>query len=126
MKAVQTCAAPAAIGPYSQGYISGNLIFTAAQIPVSIGTGEVIGKNITEQTRQVIENLSAVLKAAGSSISNVIKANCFLLDMNDFTAFNDEYVKHFTHRPARSTVAVKQLPKDVMIEIDVIAELNNV
>ena len=125
MKVVQTWAAPAAIGPYSQGCISGNLIFTAGQIPISVGTGEVIGNNIEEQTEQVIENLTAILKAAGSTLANVVKTTCFLADMNDFAAFNEIYSKHFLYKPARSTVAVKQLPKNVLVEIDVIAEINN-
>jgi 2-iminobutanoate/2-iminopropanoate deaminase len=123
MKVVQTHAAPAAIGPYSQGFISGNLVFTAGQIPISVGTGEVVGSNITEQTEQVIKNLAAILKAAGSSLANVVKTTCFLLDMNDFAAFNAVYEKHFTGKPARSTVAVKELPKNVLVEIEVIAEI---
>ena len=122
MKAVQTSSAPAAIGPYSQGFISGNLIFTSGQIPISVGTGDVVGTTIVEQTEQVIKNLSAVLKAAGSSLGKVVKTTCFLADMNDFAAFNEIYGKHFTGRPARSTVAVRQLPKNVLVEIDAIAE----
>jgi len=125
MKVVHTCAAPAAIGPYSQGIISGNLFFASGQIPISVGTGEVIGTTITEQTEQVIKNLSAILKAAGTSISKVVKTTCFLADMNDFAAFNEIYGKHFSHKPARSTFAVKQLPKNVLIEIEAIAEINN-
>ena len=123
MKVVQTHAAPAAIGPYSQGLISGNLVFTAGQIPISVGTTEVVGSNITEQTEQVIKNLAAILKAAGSSLANVVKTTCFLFDMNDFADFNAVYEKYFTGKPARSTVAVKQLPKDVLVEIEVIAEI---
>ena len=121
MKVVQTSAAPAAIGPYSQGFISGNLVFASGQIPVSVGTGDVVGTTITEQTEQVIKNLSAVLKAAGSSVAKVVKTTCFLADMDDFAAFNEVYGKHFTGKPARSTVAVRQLPKNVLVEIDVIA-----
>ena len=123
MKIVQTSGAPAAIGPYSQGVISGNLLFTSGQIPLSVGTGDVVGGNVTEQTEQVIKNLAAVLKAAGLSLANVIKTTCFLADMNDFAAFNEVYAKHFTGKPARSTVAVKQLPKNALVEIEAIAEL---
>ena len=123
MKIVQTSSAPAAIGPYSQGIVSGNFLFTSGQIPISVGTGEVTGSNVTEQTEQVIKNLTAVLKAAGLSLANVVKTTCFLADMNDFAAFNEVYAKHFTGKPARSTVAVKQLPKNALVEIEVIAEL---
>jgi 2-iminobutanoate/2-iminopropanoate deaminase len=123
MKLVQTNAAPAAIGPYSQGFISGNLVFTSGQIPISVGTGEVVGGSIAGQTEQVIKNLSAVLEAAGSSLAKVVKTTCFLADMNDFAAFNEVYAKHFTGKPARSTVAVKQLPKSVLVEIEAVAEV---
>jgi 2-iminobutanoate/2-iminopropanoate deaminase len=123
MKSVQTSAAPAAIGPYSQGLISGNFVFTSGQIPLSVGTGEVVGASIKEQTEQVIKNLRAVLEAAGSSLQKVIKTTCFLVDMNDFAAFNEVYGKHFTEKPARSTVAVKQLPKNVLVEIEAVAEI---
>ena len=123
MKAVQTNNAPAAIGPYSQGFVTGNLVFTSGQIPISVGTGDVVGSSITEQTEQVIKNLSAVLKAAGSSLAQVVKTTCFLADMNDFAAFNEVYGKNFLNKPARSTVAVRQLPKNVLVEIEAIAEL---
>jgi 2-iminobutanoate/2-iminopropanoate deaminase len=123
MKAIQTSAAPSAIGPYSQGMIVGNLVFTAGQIPITAGTGEVAGVTITEQTEQVIKNLKAILEAAGSSLAKVVKTTCFLADMDDFAAFNEAYGKHFPGKPARSTVAVKQLPKNVLVEIDAIAEL---
>ena len=123
MRAVQTSSAPAAIGPYSQGFVSGSLVFTSGQIPISVGTGEVVGTGIVEQTEQVIKNLSAVLKAAGSSLARVIKTTCFLADMGDFAAFNEVYAKHFTEKPARSTIAVKQLPKNVLVEIEAVAEL---
>ncbi|MDR0388324.1 MAG: RidA family protein [Treponema sp.] len=123
MKIVQTETAPAAIGPYSQGLISGNLVFTSGQIPLSPETGEVTGATIAEQTGQVIANLKAVLEAAGSSLERVVKTTCFLADMGDFAAFNEVYAKHFTGKPARSTVAVKQLPKNVMVEIEAVAEL---
>ena len=123
MKAVQTSNAPAAIGPYSQGFISGNLVYTSGQIPISVGTGDLVGTTITEQTEQVIKNLTAVLKAAGSSLAKVIKTTCFLADMNDFAAFNEVYGRHFTGKPARSTVAVRQLPKSALVEIEAIAEV---
>ena len=122
MKAVQTSRAPAAIGPYSQGFVSGNLLFTSGQIPISVGTGDVVGTTIEEQTEQAIINLTAVLKAAGSSLAKVVKTTCFLADMNDFAAFNEVYAKHFTGKPARSTVAVRQLPKNVLVEIEAVAE----
>ena len=123
MKMIQTSAAPAAIGPYSQAFISGNLVFTSGQIPLSPGTGEVVGTTVTEQTEQVIKNLGAVLEAAGASLAKVVKTTCFLADMNDFAAFNEVYAKHFSGKPARSTVAVKQLPKSALIEIEAIAEI---
>ena len=124
MKTVQTCAAPAAIGPYSQGIISGNLVYTSGQIPLSVGTGEIVGTNAAQQTEQVIKNLEAVLAAAGSSIKNVIKTTCYLVDMGDFAAFNEVYEKNFTGKPARSTIGVKQLPKGALVEIEAIAEID--
>jgi 2-iminobutanoate/2-iminopropanoate deaminase len=122
MKAIETKAAPAAIGPYSQGYISGGFVFTSGQIPLLAETGEVAGGTITEQTEQVIKNLKAVLEAGGSSLEKVIKTVCFLADMNDFALFNEVYAKHFAGKPARSTVAVKQLPRNVLVEIEAVAE----
>jgi 2-iminobutanoate/2-iminopropanoate deaminase len=122
MKIIETKSAPAAIGPYSQACASGNLVFTSGQIPLSAESGEVVGSSVTEQTGQVIRNLKAVLEAAGSSLSRVIKTTCFLADMNDFAAFNEVYAKHFSARPARSTVAVRQLPKSVLVEIEAVAE----
>jgi 2-iminobutanoate/2-iminopropanoate deaminase len=123
MDVVQTSAAPAAIGPYSQAFVTGNLVFTSGQIPLSPGAGEVVGSAVAEQTEQVIKNLGAVLEAAGSSLAKVIKTTCFLADMNDFAAFNEVYAKYFTGKPARSTVAVRQLPKSVLVEIEAIAEI---
>jgi 2-iminobutanoate/2-iminopropanoate deaminase len=123
MKPVQTNAAPAAIGPYSQGFISGNLVFTSGQIPLSPETGEVVGSTIAGQTEQVIKNLAALLDAAGSSIAKTVKTTCFLADMGDFAAFNEVYAKYFTGKPARSTVAVRELPRSVLVEIEAIAEL---
>jgi 2-iminobutanoate/2-iminopropanoate deaminase len=122
MQIVQTDAAPAAIGPYSQAMISCNLIFTSGQIPLSPENGEVTGTSISGQTEQVIKNLTAVLEACGSSLAKVVKTTCFLADMNDFAVFNEVYAKYFTGKPARSTVAVKQLPKNVLVEIEAIAE----
>jgi len=123
MKVIQTNAAPAAIGPYSQAVVSGNLVFTSGQIPLSAQDGQVAGSAITEQTEQVIKNLEAVLSAAGSSFAKVVKTTCFLSDMNDFAAFNEVYAKYFTGKPARSTVAVKQLPRSVLVEIEAVAEI---
>jgi 2-iminobutanoate/2-iminopropanoate deaminase len=123
MKYVQTDAAPAAIGPYSQAVISGNFIYASGQIPLSPGNGEVFGSVIAEQTEQVCKNIKALRGAAGSSIEKVIKSTCFLVDMGDFAAFNEVYAKYFTGKPARSTVAVKELPRNVLVEIEVIAEL---
>ena len=124
MKAVQTKAAPAAIGPYSQAMISGNLIFSSGQIALSPESGEIIGSTITEQTEQVCKNLKGLLEAAGTSLEKVVKATCFLADMGDFAAFNEVYAKYLTGKPARSTVAAKGLPRNVMVEVEVIAELS--
>jgi 2-iminobutanoate/2-iminopropanoate deaminase len=123
MKTIETKAAPSAIGPYSQAIASGGLVFCSGQIPLSPKTGEVTGGDIAEQTEQVINNLEAVLEAAGSEITRVVKTTCFLADMNDFAAFNAVYAKHFTGKPARSTVAVKDLPRKVLVEIEAVAEL---
>jgi 2-iminobutanoate/2-iminopropanoate deaminase len=123
MKIIQTDKAPAAIGPYSQAICSGALVFTSGQIPLVPETGSVAEGAIKEQTLQVIKNLAAVLEAAGSGLSRVIKTTCFLADMNDFAAFNEVYAEHFSGKPARSTVAVKQLPRSVLVEIEAVAEL---
>jgi 2-iminobutanoate/2-iminopropanoate deaminase len=123
MKVIQTNAAPAAIGPYSQAMVAGNLVFTSGQIPLSPESGEVAGADIKEQTEQAIKNLEAVLEAAGSSLAAVLKTTCFLADMQDFAAFNEVYAKHFAGKPARSTVAVKQLPRGVLVEVEAIAEI---
>ena len=123
MKAIQTDAAPAAIGPYSQAIISGNFIFCSGQTPLEPATGEVVGSTVTEQAERVIKNIKGVLEAAGSSLEKVVKTTCFLADMGDFAAFNEVYAKYFTGRPARSTFAVKQLPKNALVEIETIAEL---
>jgi 2-iminobutanoate/2-iminopropanoate deaminase len=125
MKIVQTDKAPAAIGPYSQAFISGSFVFTSGQIPITLGTGEVVGATIAEQTEQAIANLAALLKAANSSLDKVVKTTCFLANMDDFAAFNAVYAKHFPGKPARSTVGVKGLPKNALVEIEAIAEVSN-
>lgn len=120
---VNTSKAPAAIGPYSQGIRSGNFLFTSGQIPLSPETGEVIGTEITEQTKQVLKNLQAVLEAGESSLNSVLKTTCFLSSMADFAAFNKVYSEFFTEKPARSCIAVKDLPKGVLVEVEAIAEV---
>ena len=121
-EAIYTENAPEALGPYSQAYKIGSMVFTSGQIAINPATGKVESQTIEEQTRQVCENLSAVLKAAGSSLEKAVKTTCFLKDMGDFAAFNSIYAEYFTGRPARSCVAVKTLPKDVLVEVEVIAE----
>ena len=125
MKPIHTSNAPAAIGPDSQAIVTGNLIFTSGQIPLAPATGEVVTGTIEEQTKRICENLKAVLESAGSGLKNVVKTTCFLADMSDFAAFNAVYATYFTEKPARSCVAVKTLPKNVLAEIEVIAELQN-
>lgn len=115
--------APGAIGPYSQAIKVGDFLFTSGQIPLSPESGEVISGGIAEQTERVCLNLKAVLNAAGADFSNVIKTTCFLADMADFGAFNEVYAKYFVSKPARSCVAVKTLPKNVLVEIELIAEV---
>ena len=119
---VQTYKAPAAIGPYSQAVLAGNLVFTSGQIPLNPESGLIEGQNITEQTHRVCKNLEAVLTAAGSSLKKTVKTVCFLSNMADFTAFNQVYAQYFTEKPARSCVAVKDLPKGALVEVEVIAE----
>ena len=119
---IQTVKAPAAIGPYSQAVVVGNLIFTSGQIPLNPETGMLEGSNITEQSHRVCKNLDAVLRAAGASLRSAVKTLCFLSDMADFAAFNEVYAQYFTEKPARSCVAVKELPKAVLVEVEVIAE----
>ena len=123
MNVIYTEKAPAAIGPYSQAMTTGNLLFTSGQIPINPATGEIAGTTIQEQTEQVMKNLGEVLLAAGSSYDKVVKTTCFLANMDDFAAFNEVYAKYFTGRPARSCVAVKTLPKNVLCEVELIAEL---
>ena len=120
-KTVSTPNAPAAIGPYSQAIRCGNLLFTSGQIPLDPATGAVVGDNIREQAERVMQNLGAVLTAGGSSFANAVKTTCFLADMGDFAAFNEVYAAYFTSNPARSCVAVKTLPKGVLVEVEVIA-----
>lgn len=122
-KKVFTEAAPAAIGPYSQAIIAGNLVFTSGQIPLNPETGVLEGDNITEQAHRVCKNLKAVLEAAGSSLEKAVKTVCFLSDMADFAAFNEVYGQYFTEKPARSCVAVKTLPKGALVEVEVVAEI---
>lgn len=118
--------APAALGPYSAAIRVGELIFTSGQIPADPATGELAPGGIAQQTEQSLKNLSAVLEAAGSGLDQVIKTTCFLTDMADFAAFNAAYGKYFSeHKPARSTVAVKALPKGALVEIECVAEYHN-
>jgi len=121
-KSVQTSAAPAAIGPYSQAMKVGGLVFTSGQIPLDPETGAMVGENITEQTHRVCKNLKAVLEAAGASLESAVKTTCFLADMGDFAEFNQVYATYFTEKPARSCVAVKTLPKGALVEVEVVAE----
>lgn len=123
MKKIETNLAPAAIGPYSQGYIVNGLLFTSGQIPLHPATGEIVGTTIEEQTHQVMKNLGALLEAAGCTYENVVKTTCFLADMGDFAAFNAVYAEYMTGKPARSCVAVKTLPKNVLCEVELIAEV---
>ena len=123
MKIIKTTKAPGAIGPYSQGMVVGNLVFTSGQIAINPASGAVEATTIQEQTEQVCRNLSAVLEAAGTTLEKVVKTTCFLSDMADFAAFNEIYGKYFTGKPARSCVAAKQLPKSVLVEVEVIAEI---
>ena len=121
MKIVSTNKAPAAIGPYSQAIVHNDLVFTSGQIPINPETGAVEADGIVAQTEQVMKNLGEVLGAAGSSYEKAIKTTCFLADIADFAAFNGVYAKYFTEKPARSCVAVKDLPKGVKVEVEVIA-----
>ena len=122
MKVISTSNAPAAIGPYSQGFVVGNLVISSGQIPVNPENGE-IPADIKAQAEQSCKNVKAVIEAGGSDISKVVKTTCFLADMADFATFNSVYEKYFTSKPARSCVAVKTLPKNVLCEIEAIAEL---
>ena len=123
MNTIETNKAPGANGPYSQAIVSGGLVFTSGQIPINPASGSIDAKDIEGQTRQVMENLSAVLEASGSSLSKAVKTTCFLKDINDFAAFNNIYAEYFTKKPARSCVEVANLPKDALVEVEVIAEI---
>ena len=123
MEKVYTKNAPEAIGPYSQAVVVGGLVFTSGQIAIDPADGQVHASTIEEQTEQVCKNLCEVLSAAGTSIQKAVKTTCFLADMADFAAFNAVYGKYFSEKPARSCVAVKSLPKNVLVEVEVIAEL---
>ena len=123
MEKIYTNDAPAAIGPYSHAIKVNGLVFTSGQIPLDPKTGEVVSGGISEQTKQVCENLKAVLEAAGTSLEKTVKTTCFIANMEDFAAFNAVYAEYFTGKPARSCVAVKTLPKNVLAEIEVIAAL---
>lgn len=123
MKKLSTDKAPAAIGPYSQAVITGNLLFSSGQIALDPETGVVVGETIEEQTEQVMKNLGAILEKADLGYGDVVKTVCFLDDMGDFAAFNEIYGKYFTEKPARSCVAVETLPKGVLCEVEVIAEI---
>lgn len=124
MKVVYTDKAPAAIGPYSQAMILNGVLFTSGQISVDPATGEISGDTIEVQAEQVMKNLGEVLKEAGSSFENAVKTTCFLADMGDFAKFNEVYAKYFVNKPARSCVAVKTLPKNVLCEVEVIAAVD--
>ena len=123
MEKIATNKAPAAIGPYSQAVVSGGFVFTSGQIAINPASGNVEATDIAGQTEQVMKNLGEVLAAAGSSYDKAIKTTCFLADIKDFAAFNEVYGRYFSSKPARSCVAVKDLPKGVLCEVEVIAEL---
>lgn len=123
MKIISTDKAPAAIGPYSQAIIAGDTLYASGQIPINPSTGNVEAVGIKDQAKQAIENVGAILKAADTDFEHVVKTTCFLADIADFAAFNEVYAGYFTGKPARSCVAVKDLPKGVLCEVEVIAYL---
>lgn len=123
MKSVNTKNAPAAVGPYTQAIITGNLVYTSGQIPLVPETGKLVEGGITEQSEQACKNIMAVLEAAGSDASKIVKTVCFLQNMADFASFNQVYAKYFTSLPARSCVEVAALPKGALVEIEAIAEV---
>ncbi len=123
MKKITTDKAPAAIGPYSQAMIADKFLFASGQIPINPSNGEIEAQGIEAQAEQVMKNIGAILKEAGIDYTKVVKTTCFLADMDDFGAFNQVYEKYFTEKPARSCVAVKQLPKNVLCEVEVIGYL---
>lgn len=115
--------APAAVGPYSHAVVAGGFVFTSGQIPLHPGTGDVVGQDVSAQATQAMENMAEVLAAAGASFASVVKTTCFLADMGDFAAFNEVYAAYFISKPARSCVAVKTLPKNVLVEVEAIAQV---
>lgn len=123
MKKISTDKAPAAIGPYSQAIIAGDFLYASGQIPINPATGNVEAVTIEDQAQQAIKNVGEVLKASGLTYDNVVKTTCFLAEIADFAAFNEVYAKYFTNKPARSCVAVKDLPKGVLCEVEVTAYL---
>ena len=123
MKILSTTNAPAAIGPYSQAVVCNGLLFASGQIPIDPATGAIKGVTISEQAEQVMKNISAILEEADTSFEKVVKTTCFLSDMEDFATFNEIYGNAFISKPARSCVAVKELPKNVLCEVEVIASL---
>lgn len=123
VKVINTQKAPAAIGPYSQAMILDDVLFTSGQIPIDPVTGEIAGEDIKSQAEQVMKNIAAILEEAGTVFEKVVKTTCFIADMGDFAAFNEVYAAYFTGKPARSCVAVKTLPKNVLCEVEVIASL---
>lgn len=124
MKTIATNNAPAAIGPYSQGKIVGNLLFASGQIALDPVSGNVVGEDITTQTKQILKNIDGLLAAAGCTAESVVKTTCFLKNIGDFAVFNGIYGEYFTGKPARSCVEVSNLPKNVLVEVEVIAEIN--
>lgn len=123
MKKIHTEKAPAAIGPYSQAVVHNGVLYTSGQVPLDPVTGEIVGGDIQSQANQVLKNLEQILKEAGTDFSKVINTTCFLADMKDFAAFNEVYASYITEKPARSCVAVKELPKQVLVEVEVIAAI---
>lgn len=123
MKRIHTEKAPAAIGPYSQAVVHNGVLYTSGQVPLDPVTGEIVGSDIQSQANRVLKNLEQILKEAGTDFSKVIKTTCFLADMKDFAAFNEVYASYITEKPARSCVAVKELPKQVLVEVEVIAAI---
>ena len=123
LKKIYTEKAPAAIGPYSQAIVAGDFMFASGQVPINPATGNVEAEGIVAQTEQVMANIGAILEAAGKDFTDVVKTTCFLADMNDFAAFNGVYGNYFTEKPARSCVAVKTLPKNVLCEVEIIVYL---
>ena len=120
LKVIETPKAPAAIGPYSQAIVQGGTLYTSGQIPIDAASGEIAGEDIQSQAEQVMKNISFILEEAGTNFENVVKTTCFLADMGDFNIFNQVYSRYFVNKPARSCVAVKTLPKNVLCEVEVI------